>query len=252
MRIDLSGQAVLVTGGARGIGAAISRRFAEAGARVLVHYGSGRDRAEALAAGLGGGAAALGADLADPRAAGVLWREAVALAGRVDVLVCNAGVALASPLDGADEAWLADWERTMAVNLTSAAALIRAAASHFREHGGGRIVTVSSRAAFRGDTPEYLAYAASKGGLVALTKSVARGLGRDGIKAFGVAPGFTRTEMAQDFIDRYGEDFATRDLALPTLTEPDDVAPTVVFLASGLADHATGTTVDVNAGSYVR
>jgi 3-oxoacyl-[acyl-carrier protein] reductase len=252
MRIDLSGRAVLVTGGARGIGAAISRRFAQAGARVLVHYGAGRERAETLAAELGGGGLALGADLADPRAASQLWREAEAAAGRIDVLVCNAGVAVASPLDGDDGQWLSDWERTMAVNLTSVAALVRAAVPHFREHGGGRIVTVSSRAAFRGDTPDHLAYAASKGGLVALTKSVARGLGRDGIKAFGVAPGFTRTEMAQDFIDLYGEDFATRDLALPTLTEPDDVAPTVVFLASGLADHATGTTVDVNAGSYVR
>ena len=252
MRIDLSGQTVLVTGGARGIGAAVSRRFAQAGARVLVHYGAGRERAEALAAELGGEALALGADLADPRAAGRLWREAEAAAGRVHALVCNAGIALASPLDADEEAWLAEWERTMAVNLTSVAAVVRAAVPHFRTHGGGRIVTISSRAAFRGDTPEYLAYAASKGGLVALTRSVARGFGRDGITAFGVAPGFTRTEMAQDFIDRYGEDFATRDLALPTLTEPDDVAPTVVFLASGLADHATGTTVDVNAGSYVR
>lgn len=252
MRIDLSGQAVLVTGGVRGIGTAISRRFAEAGARVLVGYGGGRERAEALAVALGGGAMALGADLADPRAAAGLWREAVTAVGRVDALVCNAGVALASPLDGDDDAWLANWERTLAVNLTGAAALIRAAVPHFRAHSGGRIVTISSRAAFRGDTPEYLAYAASKGGLVALTKSVARGFGRDGVKAFGVAPGFTRTEMAQDFIDRYGEAFATRDLALPTLTEPEDVAPTVVFLASGLADHATGTTVDINAGSYVR
>ena len=252
MRIDLSGQAVLVTGGARGIGEAISRRFAEAGARVLIHYGAGRERAEALAGELGGAAAALGADLADPRAASALWREAEALAGRGHALVCTAGVAVASPLDFEEAQWLADWERTLAVNLTSAAVLIRAAAPHFRTHGGGRIVTVSSRAAFRGDTPDHLAYAASKGGLVALTKSVARGFGRDGIKAFGVAPGFTRTEMAQDFIDLYGEDFATRDLALPTLTEPDDVAPAVVFLASGLADHATGTTIDINAGSYVR
>lgn len=252
MRIDLSGQVVLVTGGARGIGAAISRRFAEAGARVLVHYGAGRERAETLAAELGGRALAFGTDLAEPRAASAVWREAEAAAGRIDVLVCNAGVALASPLDADEDTWLVDWERTMAVNLTSPAALIRAAVPHFRANGGGRIVTVSSRAAFRGDTPEYLAYAASKGGLVALTKSIARGCGKDGIKAFGVAPGFTRTEMAQDFIDRYGEDFALRDLALPTLTEPDDVAPTVVFLASGLADHATGTTVDVNAGSYVR
>ena len=122
MRIDLSGRAVLVTGGARGIGAAISRRFAEAGARVVVHYGHDADRARALAAELGGGALALGADLADPLTAGRLWREAEAAAAPVDVLVCNAGVAVASDPDGDEAAWLADWERTMAVNLTSAAA----------------------------------------------------------------------------------------------------------------------------------
>jgi NAD(P)-dependent dehydrogenase (short-subunit alcohol dehydrogenase family) len=88
--------------------------------------------------------------------------------------------------------------------------------------------------------------------MLALTKSIARFCGKQGITAFAVAPGFTRTEMAQDFIDQYGEDFAMRDIALPRMTEPEDVAPTVVFLASGLADHATGSTIDVNAASYVR
>ena len=87
---------------------------------------------------------------------------------------------------------------------------------------------------------------------MALTRSIARAFGKEGIYAFAVAPGFTRTEMAQDFIDQYGEEIALRDNALGRFTEPDDVAPTVVFLASGLADHATGTTVDVNAASYVR
>ncbi len=252
MRIDLAGQAVLVTGGARGIGEAISRRFAEAGARVLVHYGAGRDRAEALAAELGGGARAVGADLADAAAAGALWATCERLAGRVDVLVNNAGIALGSPPDGADARWLADWERTFAVNTTAPALLCRAACASFAGRGGGRIVNIASRAAFRGDAPDYLAYAASKGALVALTRSIARGWGKRGVKAFVVAPGFTRTEMAQDFIDQYGEGYATSDIALERLTEPDDIAPLIVFLASGLADHATGSSVDVNAASYVR
>ena len=125
------------------------------------------------------------------------------------------------------------------------------AVAHFQQHGGGRIINVASRAAFRGDTPDYMAYAASKGGLVALTRSLARGFGKDGICAFTLAPGFTRTDMAQDFIDAYGEDYATSDLALNTLTAPEDIAPTAVFLASGYADHATGATIDLNAGSYV-
>lgn len=253
MKIDLSGRRVLVTGGSRGIGAAVVRRFAETGARVAVHYGRDAAAAETLAAEVGGGAEAFGADLGDPHAAASLWREVVSRFGAVDVLVNNAGVAVASPLDSEVADWLADWERTIAVNVTSAAVLCRAAVAHWRERAsGGRIVNVASRAAFRGDTPDHLAYATSKAGLVALTRSLARGYGTDGIVAFAVAPGFTRTQMAQGFIDRYGEEIAMRDNALGRLTEPDDVAPTVVFLASGLADHATGTTVDVNAASYVR
>ena len=252
MRIDLCGRTVLVTGGARGIGEAVSRRFAEAGARVAVHYGAGRERAEALARELGAGAQAIGADLADPRAAAALWGEAEQRFGAVHVLVNNAGVAIASSPEAEDAAFLADWERTFAVNATAPALICRAACASFALRGDGRIVNIASRAAFRGDAPDYLAYAASKGALVALTRSIARGWGRRGVKAFVVAPGFTRTEMAQAFIDRYGEAYATSDLALPTLTEPDDVAPTVVFLASGLADHATGASVDVNAASYVR
>jgi Dehydrogenases with different specificities (related to short-chain alcohol dehydrogenases) len=141
----------------------------------------------------------------------------------------------------------------MHVNLRAPELLSRHALQHFqsRSPSGGRIISVASRAAFRGDTPDYITYAASKAGLVALTRSIARGFGDDGVKAFTVAPGFTRTDMAQDFIDEYGEEHATKDLALNELTEPADVAPVIVFLASGQADHTTGTTIDVNAGSYV-
>jgi 3-oxoacyl-[acyl-carrier protein] reductase len=252
MNIDLSNKAVLVTGASRGIGVAIARTFAGSGARVAVHYGRQREAAEALAAELGGGAEAFAADLSQPRNGEALWEKVADRFGRIDVLVNNAGIAIGSPLDRATDSWIEDWEATHAVNLTAAAVLCRAAIGHFAASGGGRIVNIASRAAFRGDTPDYMAYAASKGGLVALTRSIARGFGKQGIMAFAVAPGFTRTEMAQDFIDQYGEDYAISDIALTRLTEPGDIAPTVVFLASGLADHATGTTIDINAGSYVR
>lgn len=252
MNIDLSGRTVLVTGGSRGIGAAISRVFAASGARVAVHYGQSEGTAARVAAEIGAGAEAFGADLEDPQGAMALWDQVRTRFGRIDVLVNNAGVAIPSPLDSVDDRWIADWNRTQAVNLLAAGVLCRAAIAHFGENGGGRIINIASRAAHRGDTLDYLAYAASKGGMVALTKSIARFSGKDGVCAFAIAPGFTRTEMAQDFIDQYGEDYAMKDIALTRMTEPEDIAPTVVFLASGLADHATGTTIDMNAASYVR
>ena len=218
MRIDLSGKAVLVTGGSRGIGTAIVRVFAGAGARVAVHYGRERERAEALAVEVGGGTEAFGADLRDPAACERLWDEVVGRFKGVDVLVNNAGVAVSSPLDADTAAWTEGWDTTMAVNVRAVGLLSRAAVRHFQGRGGGRIVTIASRAAFRGDQPDYLAYAASKAAVVALSKSIARAYGKDGVAAVVVAPGFTRTEMAQDFIDQYGEEIALRDNALGRLT----------------------------------
>lgn len=114
------------------------------------------------------------------------------------------------------------------------------------------MIHISSRAGFRGDTAEYMAYAASKGGMLALSKSIARAYGKQHIYSFAIAPGFTLTDMAQQFVDKYGKDYILNDIALPEITLPKDIAPTVLFLASGHMDHATGTTIDINAGSYVR
>ena len=260
MTIDLAGRTALVTGASRGIGRAVAEQLAASGATVAVHH-SGRqpELALALAGRLRGHA--LAADLSHPREGARLWTEALAALGHVDLVVANAGVFVESDPESDLDEWLAAWNQTLAVNLTSLAVVARGAVRHWasRHDGGerlpgeivGRLVTVSSRAAFRGDDPEYLAYAASKGGVVALTKSIARGWGRRGVAAFGVAPGFTRTDMAADAIqtDRAGLEAQT---SIGAIAEPGEVAPTVVFLASGLADHATGTTVDVNGASYVR
>jgi len=252
MNIDLTGTTALVTGASRGIGLAIATGLTKSGAKVCAHYHRNEAAAQALVDEAANGSLALAADLSDVDAAADLFDEAVGRLGVVDVLINNAGIAVESPIEEDDDRWVSAWRRTLDVNLVSAAVLSRRAIAHFRGRGGGRIVHIASRAAFRGDTPEYLAYGASKAGMVALSRSIARGFGKDGVKSFVIAPGFTRTDMAQEFIDRYGESVATADIALDRLTEPGDIAPLVVFLASGMADHATGTTIDVNAASYVR
>jgi len=252
MTIDLSGRVVLVTGGSRGIGRAICEGLGEAGATVAVHCHRHREAAEALAERIGNGSAAFAADLGDAGEAGRLFSAVMERYDGIACLINNAGVALHSPVDLPADRWLEDWRVTMRVNLEAAALLSRLALAHFMRLKGGRIIFIASRAAFRGDTPDYLAYAASKGGMVALARSIARGFGRHEIKAFVVAPGFVRTDMAQDFFDAYGEQPVLDQIALPKLTEPRDLAPLVVLLASGLADHATGATFDVNAASYVR
>lgn len=250
MHVDLSEQTILVTGASRGIGRAIAHALDAAGARVAAHYHRSAEAAQALANELES-TQPFQADLSTVAGCAQLFDAVTNAFGRVDGLVNNAGVAVSLPLDGPDDAWAEGWACTMHVNLRAPELLCRRAIRHFRERDGGRILNVASRAAFRGDTPDYMAYAASKGGLVALTRSIARGCGKDGVMAFTLAPGFTRTDMAQDFIDEYGEDYATSDLALNRLTEPEDIAPHAVFLLSGLADHATGATIDINAGSYV-
>lgn len=251
MEIDLSGTVVLVTGASRGIGQAIARQLAASGATTAVHYHRNRASAQALVEETDAPARAFQADLSKVAGCQRLFGEVLDAFGHLDVLVNNAGVAVSLPMEEPVEQWQEGWALTMNVNLRAPALLCRLAIEHFRERGGGRIINIASRAAFRGDTPDYMAYAASKGGLVALTRSIARGFGKEGIRAFVLAPGFTRTDMAQDFIDAYGEDYALRGIALERLTEPGDIAPLAVFLASGRADHATGATIDINAGSYV-
>ncbi|MPY67788.1 SDR family oxidoreductase [Deinococcus sp. SDU3-2] len=250
--LDLTGKVVLVTGGSRGIGAATVRTLAAAGADVLVHYGRGEDEARSLVAEVGEErATALGADLAQPEAGAVIFREALTWRGRVDVLVNNAGIAPTVTVDAPDDAWADTWAQTLQVNLVAVADLCREAILHFRTRGGGTIINVASRAAFRGDNPDAMHYAASKGGVIALTRSIARGYAREGILAYAVAPGWVRTDMAEGYLREHAADIA-RDIPMGDVVPPEEVAHTIAFLASGLARHMTGATLDLNGASYVR
>lgn len=252
MYINLSGLNILVTGASRGIGKAVVTKLAEAGATIAIHYNKNVREAENLAHILGNESKAYQADLAQPNEAAKLFERVTLEMGSIEVLINNAGVAIPAAVDGSDDEWQTAWDTTMMVNLTSAAVLCKKAVEHFlKRKSAGRIINISSRAAFRGDQAAYLAYAASKAGLVSLTQSIARAYGKDHIKAFVVAPGFVRTDMAKEFMEMYGEDHAKGDVALERLTEPKDLAPLITFIASGMVDHSTGATFDINAGSYM-
>lgn len=252
MYINLSGLNILVTGASRGIGKAIATKLAEAGATIAIHYNKNVREAENLAHILGNQSKAFQADLSKPDEAAKLFERISLEMGSVEILVNNAGVAIPAAIDASEEIWLKSWEETMMVNLTSPAILCKKAVEHFiKRKSSGRIINISSRAAFRGDQAEYMSYAASKAGLVSLTRTIARAYGKAGIKAFVIAPGFVRTDMAKEFMERYGEEHTKEDVALERLTEPKDLAPLITFIASGMADHATGATFDMNAGSYM-
>ena len=252
MKIDLQNQRILLTGATRGIGEAIAALLLNAGASVGLHYRSSEAKAQSIAAAAPDQCSIHQADLGDPGAAADLVKAFCERWGGIDCLINNAGIAISQNPNPADHDWHQTWLTTLQVNLKAVAEATETAIPFFREAGGGRVIHIASRAAFRGDTPKYAAYAASKGGMVAYSRTVARGYGKEGIKSFVVAPGFTRTDMANQFIEEYGEEFVKDDLSLSTITEPADIAPTVFFLASGMMDHATGCTIDINAGSYLR
>lgn len=252
MNISLKNQRILVTGASRGIGRAIARQLSDSGAEVIIHYNSNKEEAESLLSQLKSTAYLESCDLSNSSEVVGFIPRLVAKYGPLTGLVNNAGISPAAPDSLPTDEWLQIWEKVMAVNSTAVGILTKEFIDQAKPLQNGRIIMISSRAAFRGDTPDYLAYAASKGALVSLTRSIARHYGKLGIKAFLIAPGFTRTDMANEILSEYGEDFALKDIALNELTLPEDIAPMVTLLCSGLADHATGTSIDINAGSYVR
>jgi 3-oxoacyl-[acyl-carrier protein] reductase len=252
MKLNLSDKVILLTGATSGIGQAAVIALSEAGATIAMHYSTNDKAVRSMRDNLGNDSDFFCADLSDLQQTENLFNQVMSKYGKIDVLINNAGVYFPSPISKSSEVWINDWNKTLNVNLTSAALLCKLVIPEFILNRGGRIINIASRAAFRGETEEYFAYAASKGGLVSLTKTIARNYGKESIKAFTVAPGFVRTKMAESFIRVHGEQKVLDELSLLKLTEPDDVAPTILYLSSGTMDHATGSTIDINAGSYLR
>ena len=229
---------ILLTGSSRGIGAATLDALTAAGARVIGH----------------GTHSGIPANFTDPAAPRMLWQKALdALDGRIDVLINNAGIFEAAPIDLDHDDWVGAWEKTMRVNLTASAELCRLAIRHWRSEGRhGRIVNMASRAAYRGDSPAHWHYAASKAGMVGMTKSIARGYAAEGILAFAICPGFTMTGMAEDYLASRGGDKLLADIPLGRVADCDEIAAVAKFCALEAPPSMTGAVLDVNGASYVR
>ena len=194
------------------------------------------------------------ADLTQPPAPQALWEQALTLArGTIDAVVNNAGVFAANPLDSSDIAWLDAWEDTLRINLTAAAQLSRFAVRHWLERGvEGRLVHIASRAGHRGDSPEHWHYAASKGGMLALHKTIARAYAAKGIFSFAIAPGFTDTSMAEDYLASRGGPALLADIPLGRVATPEEIATMATFCALDAPPSMTGAVLDANGASYVR
>jgi 3-oxoacyl-[acyl-carrier protein] reductase len=234
---------ILVTGSSRGIGRAIAEALRARGARVIGHSSLAED------------ADTIAADFTHPPAPQVLWEQALERSphGRIDALVNNAGLFTANPLDASDIAWLDAWEDTLRINLTAAAQLSRFAVRHWLESGtGGRLVHIASRAGHRGDSPDHWHYAASKGGMLAMHKTAARAYASRGILSFAIAPGFTETGMAEDYLASRGGEALLADIPLGRVATPQEIATMAAFCVLDAPPSMTGAVLDANGASYVR
>jgi 3-oxoacyl-[acyl-carrier protein] reductase len=245
--------ACLVTGASRGIGREIALQLAARGARVGVHYNENRAAADAVLAALPGkGHAAFRADMSDPGAVERLWNEAVGHFGAVGVVVNNAAAHREHPpLSTGYAAWRDAWEKIIRTNLQGPANLCYLAARAMAESGGGRIVNISSRGAFRGE-PEAPAYGASKAGINSLSQSLAKALAPVGVLVYCIAPGWVETEMAAEILaGPRGAEIRSQH-PLGRVTRAEEIARTVVFCALDAPAAMTGSVIDVNGASYLR
>jgi 3-oxoacyl-[acyl-carrier protein] reductase len=249
--IDLSGKVALVTGSSRGIGRAVARTLADAGAAVVVNYRRSAEMAEGLVAeitGAGGRAVAVGADVSEPAGARALVDRAVGAFGAIDVLVNNAGHWTGAPIEEMPDRLIAE---SFATNLASVLYVTREVVPLMKKKRWGRIVNLSSTASLMGE-PQHANYAATKAGVEGITRSLAVELGPFGITVNAVAPGWTLTEMSAQ---RLTGDFLaklTGEIPLRKVATPEEVAWIILCLASDRASHTTGATVPIEGGYRLR
>jgi 3-oxoacyl-[acyl-carrier protein] reductase len=244
---------VLITGGARGIGAAIAKEFAQAGDQIAIHYVSSKSDAEAVCASLpGDGHITAQAELRDPEAIRVMVEEVAKKFGKIDVLINNAGVFVDHPIETTTyEEWQAAWSQTLGVNLIGAANVSWCALRHMPKNGTSRIVNIGSRGAFRGE-PLSPAYGASKAAIVAFGQSIAKALAPMHIGVTTLAPGFVETEMASRLLDGPEGPGIRAQSPFNRAARPEELAKAVFFLASPDSEWASGAVLDFNGASYLR
>ncbi|GGZ91744.1 SDR family NAD(P)-dependent oxidoreductase [Novosphingobium arvoryzae] len=232
----------LVTGSSRGIGAAIAAQLRARGVTVIGHATRAVDEHT------------IAADLTDPAAPARIWGEALERGGgRIDLLVNNAGLFSPNPIALSDIQWLDNWEDTLRINLTASAELSRFAVKHWLDDGrAGRIVHIASRAGYRGDSPDHWHYAAAKGGMIAMHKTIARQYAAKGVMSYAICPGFTDTSMADDYLASRGGAGLLADIPLGRVATPDEIATIATFCALDAPESMTGAVLDANGASYVR
>jgi NAD(P)-dependent dehydrogenase (short-subunit alcohol dehydrogenase family) len=248
-----SNVSILITGASGGIGSAAARECATRGARIGIHYNNNRESAQALLDSLPGeGHRLYQCDIVDPEAVSQLVDQADQDFEGLDVLVNNAGTSQRHRFEEIDYAtWQETWRRIVDTNLTAASNLCFCAGKKMISRGGGRIVNVSSRGAFRGE-PLMPWYGASKAGMNAMGQSLAQALGPRGVFVYTVAPGFVETEMARVALDSAEGDGIRNQSSMGRVAQPEEIAKTIGFLALEAPEFMTGCIIDVNGASYLR
>ena len=247
---------VLLTGSSKGIGYKIAEDLIKDGHQLALHFNSNKSLLDSLINEKSSDSFIIKADLSLENEIKKLVDQTIKKLGYPDCIINNAGIAESAEISINFNNWSKMFDKTIDVNLKAPSLIFKEFLKHKREkkiNSRLRIINIASRAAFRGEQQDYISYACSKGGIISLTKTMSRSFGQtDNIVAISIAPGFVRTEMAQSFIDKHGEDVVKEGITLDRLTEPKDISPLISLIVSGKMDHSTGSTIDVNGGSFLR